>query len=85
MGIEEIILITAAQQVAQGTAAFLSQAMPGTTNPWALAACKVGIQLANNVVKACDAGLQAATAEFNTTQIQEKKVVTALAQLPPIT
>lgn len=85
MGVEEIVLLLAAQQFAQAIRVYLAKIKPSVTNPFATAAIAVGIQLAANVSAGCAAGGLAANAEFATTNASEKTVVAALAALPPIT
>jgi hypothetical protein len=84
VGPQEIILLVAAKQVAQAVGALLKRASPGQTNPWAIAACAVGQQLASNAVSACAAGLAAANTEYAAQVASEPNAVQALNSLPPI-
>ena len=84
MGVEEIVLLLATQQLGQATAAYLTKIGTSVTSPFAKAAISVGLQLSANVVKGCTAGLVAANAEFTASNAQEKTAVAALNALPPI-
>lgn len=85
MGIAEVAIWTAAQQLAQAGAAYLGRISPPPTNPWAAAAVAVGQQLAANAATAFGYAITAAEAEFGATQSAEAAVVSELGTLPPIT
>lgn len=85
MGIEEVALLVALQQLAMAGKAYLAKISPLPVNVWAKAAVLVGQQIAANVATGAVLGLAAAKAEFATTQTQEAGVVAGLSALPPIT
>ncbi len=85
MGIEEIAVFTAFNQLSQAVGAYLTRTQGTPTSYYAIAAIKVGIQLCAAVTKATSYAIAAASAEFATTQGAESSVVSALKGLPPIT
>jgi hypothetical protein len=85
MGVEEIAVFTAGMQFSQAAVAYLKKIQSAATSPYAKPAVAVGLQFFNNAIAAFQAGLAAATAEFNTTQGAESTVVSQLQALPPIT
>ena len=84
MGIRELALFLAAQQLCQAVATYLSEIVPPPTNPWAAAALNVGEQLATNAAVACGAGVTAAYQELNATLSAQSSAASTLKSLPPI-
>jgi len=84
MGLREVVLLLAAQQLAQAVSVYLTAIQPSVTNPYWAAGVAVGVQLANNVATGITAGLVAANEEFDTANSAESTVAGALAAIPPI-
>lgn len=85
MGIRELALFVAAQQLAQATAAYLGGITPMPSNPWLAGLCRVGHLLAQNAVVAFQAGIDAASAEAKATRTAEATASSSIQALPPIT
>ena len=85
MGAEEVAWLVAGQQLAMAVHAYLTRIAPSVTSPFAKAAIAVGQQLSANIMVGMAAGLSAASAEFSTTNSQEKNFVSAVSGIPPIT
>jgi len=85
MGIEEIALLTALEQIASAIVAYLTRIQPVVSDPYGVAAVVVGIQLATNLESAASAGILAAMSEFSATQAAELNASVELGNLPPIT
>jgi len=85
VGIAEVAVFKAAQQLCQAGSAYLGAINPPPTNPWAAAACVVGKKLLDNAAKGFGWAVDAAKSELDATQLAEKKVGQQLTTLPDIT